>query len=90
MKPPLFGLLEFREFLWIGQQFTQYEVRKYLLGDNSGARIHSSTDWDHYQFTFQAGPETRMIHLIFYLDGENGNDPVFFDDIRIEPATRTT
>ena len=81
------GLLEYREFLWIGQQFTEEELGKYLTGTNTGARMQSSNDWQDYQFSFTAGPDTRMIHLIFYLDGENDNRPVFFDNIRIEPAS---
>jgi len=81
------GVMEYREFLWIGEQFTRSENEKYLVGRQEGARAQGSKTMQNYQFSFQTGNETRMIHIVLYLDGMNGNNPVFFDNIRIEPAS---
>ncbi|AMV73336.1 hypothetical protein JCM30471_17390 [Desulfuromonas carbonis] len=81
------GVLEYREFLWIGEQFTRSENEKYLVGRQEGAQVQSSKAMQQYQFSFLTGPETRMIHLVLYLDGANGKNQVFFDDIEVEPAS---
>jgi hypothetical protein len=77
------GLLEFSEFLWIGNQFSEAEMKEYATGSQEGVRLAGSREWEEQTFTFTTGPDTRMIHLIFFREGEHDRNPVLFDDISI-------
>jgi hypothetical protein len=81
------GVLEFDEFLWIGDQFTQSQVKQHQTGAHEGLRLTGKQEWKEHAFTFTTSPRTRMIHLVLFRDGtEERKQPVHFDDIRIEPA----
>lgn len=78
------GVLEFKEFLWIGEQFTEELSKKYQIGAFPGSTVKSKGDWQNYSFDFTTSPQTGMIHLILYRDGNMDREkPVFFDNIAI-------
>jgi len=79
------GIIEFREFLWIGEQFTAAQMQQYGLRTTQGARLTGKNDWTEAAFDFETGPETRMVHLLLFRDGAKDREPVFFDDIAIVP-----
>jgi len=80
------GYLEFNEFLWIGEQFQQSLSQKHFRGASEGVRLTGKQDGKVQQFSFRSGPETRMIHLVFFIEGETDRDPVVIDDIEIVPV----
>jgi hypothetical protein len=80
------GALEFNEFFWIADQFPRSFSQEHLRGAHEGVRLTGKQDGKLQTFTFKTGPETRMIHLVLFLEGEFGRDPILFDDIEIEPA----
>lgn len=78
------GALEFKEFLWIGEQFTEELSQKYQSGAFPGTSVKSSHEWHSYTFDFTTTPAAGMIHLILYRDGNMDREkPVFFDNISI-------
>lgn len=78
------GVLEFRKFLWIGEQFSEAISREYQTGTYPGAAVTSQRDWQSYGFDFTTSPMAGMIHLILYRDGNMDREkPVFFDNITI-------
>jgi len=78
------GALEFKEFLWIGEQFTEELSKKYQSGAYPGIAAKSKSDWQSYSFDFTTSPQAGMIHLILYRDGNMDKEkPVFFDNIAI-------
>lgn len=81
------GLLEFDEFLWIGEQYPLSVAQKHQTGASEGVRLVGKRDWEEHSFTFTTTPKTHMIHLILFREGpESSKQPVLFDDIRIEEA----
>jgi hypothetical protein len=81
------GVLEFDQFLWIGDQFTETMLKEHQTGASEGVRLSGSQGWAEHAFTFTVSPRTRMIHLVLFRDGTGDRkQPVLFDDIRIEPA----
>lgn len=80
------GYLEFNEFLWIGEQFQQSLSQKHFRGAREGVRLTGKQEGKAQQFTFRSGPETRMIHLVFFIEGQTDRDPVIIDDIEIVPV----
>ena len=79
------GVLEFSEFLWIGNQFTEAEATQYGTGSQEGIRLTGTRDWEEQTFSFTTGPQTNMIHLVFFREGEHDRNPILFDDISIKP-----
>lgn len=76
------GVLEFKEFLWIGEQFTEELSKKYQSGAFPGITVKNKNDWQSYSFDFTTSPQAGMVHLILYRDGNMDRDkPVFFDNI---------
>jgi hypothetical protein len=78
--------LEFSEFLWIGEQFTESQAKQYQVGVIKGKDMKGSEEWQEQNYRFTVGPKTKMIHLVFYRDAEDGKRPVFFEDISITAA----
>jgi len=76
------GILEFDEFLWIGEQYTEETYIKHFLGGHEGRRL---TGRGHgiQTFAFTTGPETRMVHLVLFRDGTHDLNSLMFDDIEI-------
>lgn len=79
------GILEFSEFLWIGDQFTKAQMEKYSIGSKEGIRLTGTRDWEEQTFTLTTGAQTNMIHLIFFREGEHDRKPVLLDDISVTP-----
>jgi len=78
------GALEFKEFLWIGEQFTEELSKKYQSSVFPGIVVKSKSDWQSYSFDFTTSAQAGMIHLILYRDGNMDREkPVFFDNIAI-------
>ena len=77
------GVLEFKEFLWIGEQYTEKTTREHLLGSFKGIELTGNIDWEEKEFTFRSSPQTKMIHIVFYREGEHSRLPVLIDDIEI-------
>jgi hypothetical protein len=76
------GILEFDEFLWTGEQYTEESYIKHFLGGHEGRRL---TGKGHgiQAFAFTTGPETRMVHLVLFRDGTHDLNSLMFDDIEI-------
>ena len=78
------GVLEFKEFLWIGEQFTEELSKEYQSGAFPGIVVKSKKDWQTYSFNFTTSSQAGMIHLVLYRDGNMDREkPVFFDNISI-------
>jgi hypothetical protein len=76
------GVLEFREFLWIGEQFTEELSKKYQSGAFPGITVKNKDAWQNYSFDFTTSPQAGMVHLILFRDGNMDREkPVFFDNI---------
>ncbi len=80
------GVLEFDEFLWVGEQYSESLALKHQTGVQEGVRISGKIDWEPTVFSFTTGPATRMIHLVFFREGKHDRLPVLWDDIAIEKA----
>jgi len=81
------GVLEFDEFLWIGEQYPESLMREHQTGSRDGVRLQGKQPWKEHAFTFTTTAKSRMIHLVLFRDGaDDRKQPVFFDDIRIEEA----
>jgi hypothetical protein len=79
------GIIEFREFLWIGDQFTSAQMQEYQVRTSEGVRLTGRNDWTEASFDIETAPEAHMIHLLLFREGAKGREPVFFDDIAIAP-----
>jgi len=77
------GILEFDEFLWIGEQYTESLLKEHMTGSHEGVRLTGVQEWKEHSFEFTSGPRTHMIHVILFREGEQDRTPVFFDDIGI-------
>lgn len=75
-------ILEFDEFLWIAEQYTEETYSKHFRGTHEGRRL---TGRGHgiQTFVFTTGPETRMVHLVLYREGPHDDNSLMFDDIEI-------
>ena len=75
-------ILEFDEFLWTSEQYTEEIFSKHFLGKIEGRRL---TGRGHgiQSFAFATGPETRMVHLVLFRDGTHDLNSLMFDDIEI-------
>jgi len=80
------GVLEYDRFLWISEQYAETLDRQHRRGMHAGVVLSGGNDWERHAFRFTTGADTGMIHLILFREGAAGRDPVFFDDIRIEPV----
>lgn len=82
------GILEFDEFLWVGEQYTRTLASKHRVGAQKGLTLSGRHDWQQQTLTFTTGPRTRMIHLVLFREGTQDRKPVLFDDLRVEKAER--
>lgn len=79
------GILEYDEFLWVGEQFTEELAREHQLGAQEGVRLSGTIDFAETQLVeFSSGPRTQMVHLIFFREGAHDRAAVLLDDIAIE------
>lgn len=82
------GVLEFDQFLWIGEQYTEELVNQHQTGIQAGLELRGQHPWQQRQFRFTTGPNTGMVHLVFYREGEEDRKPVLLDEIRVEPLPK--
>jgi len=80
------GILEFDQFLWIAEQYPQSLAEKHQRGLQTGIEVTGEGEWQEHETVFVTGPQTRMIHLVFYLEGAGNRAPVLWDDIAVEQA----
>lgn len=80
------GVLEFDQFLWVGEQYTEELVQQHQTGIQHGLELRGQSPWQQRKFRFTTGPRTGMVHLVFYREGEEDRKPVLLDEIRIEPV----
>ncbi len=78
------GLIEYREFLWLGEQYPESLHRQIFLSSQELLRLQKTDGWQEFQLPFQTGPKARMIHLIFFREGTADRAAVLVDDVRIE------
>lgn len=78
------GVLEFHDFLWIAEQYTESLHQTYFLGAQELLRINGTKGWQNFEFNFTTGAQTGMIHLIFFREGQTiSREPVILDDISL-------
>lgn len=77
------GLMEFRQFLWEGDQLTEKMFSDNALRVTEGIRLTGQHGWERQSFTFTTSPETHMIHLVLFRDGLDSKQGVLFDDISV-------
>ncbi len=78
------GVIEYRDFLWIAEQYTESLHQEYYLDVQELLRTNKTKGWQDFQLKVKTGSETRMIHLIFFREGEAvSREPVMIDDISI-------
>jgi len=78
------GIIEFDEFLWIADQFTEEIHNKHAIGAKDGKRLNGVNQRSEQTFTFTTSPMTKMIHLVLFREGTHDRNNVVFDEIRIE------
>lgn len=79
------GILEFNEFLWISDQLPRSLSEKHFHRSQLGFKLTDGHDGKTQSFSFRTGPQTRMIHLVFFREGTPDRNPVIIDDIEIKP-----
>lgn len=77
------GILEFDEFLWVGDQYPKSLSEKHFQRAQVGVQLTGNHDGATQSFTFRTGAKTRMIHLVFFREGTVDRNPVIVDDIEI-------
>jgi len=81
------GVLEFDRFLWLGEQYDEETTKAHLTEEAIvGARLKGKTRLDDLQqFDITTGPNTHMIHLVFFREGPHDRHSILLDDIAVEP-----
>lgn len=77
------GILEFDEFLWIGYQYPRSLSEQHFQRAQTGVKLLGDHKGTTQSFTFRTGPQTRMIHLVFFREGVPSRDTIAIDDIEI-------
>ncbi len=77
------GILEFDDFLWIGEQYTEETFKQHFRGVHEGKRLTGEVR-GRQSFTFTTGPQTKMIHLVLFREGAHDRNSLMFDDIEIK------
>ena len=76
------SILEFDEFLWIAEQYTEETYNRHFQGVHEGRRL-TGKGHGMQAFVFATGPETRMVHLVMFREGTHDGNSLMFDDIEI-------
>ncbi|WP_303722158.1 hypothetical protein [Malonomonas rubra] len=80
------GILEYKQFLWIGEQYPESLNNKIFLGSTELLRVNRTNDWQSFQFDFTTSAQTHMIHLVFFREGPASDRmPVLIDNISVMP-----
>lgn len=77
------GILEFDEFLWFPGQYPKSLSDKHFLHSAMGVTLTGKNSGKVQSFSFRTGPETRMIHLVFFREGTPAKEPLIIDDIEM-------
>lgn len=77
------GILEFDEFLWVPGQYPRSLSEKHFQRAQVGVQLTGAHDGTAQSFTIRTGPNTRMIHLVFFREGTPDREPMVIDDIDI-------
>jgi hypothetical protein len=77
------GYLEYDTLIPTRQQLTQVENARHIVGGEDSVRIKGEHGWKKFTFDFTTGPESEMVHVFFYREGDPGPGPLIFDDISI-------
>ncbi len=77
------GILEFDEFLWIGEQYTEETFKKHYRGVHEGRRV-TGKPVGLQTFTFRTSPETHMVHVVLFREGTHDRNSLMFDNISIK------
>jgi len=79
------GIIEYRQFLWLGEQYPESLHRQLYLASQELLRISRTNGWQNFQLNFTTGPRTRMVHLLFFLEGSvNDRRPVLIDNVSVQ------
>ncbi len=78
------GLLEYRQFLWLGEQYPESLHKEIFVASQELLRINATDGWQDFELRFTSGPETRMIHLVLFREGPaSDKNPVLVDNISV-------
>lgn len=78
------GLLQFRQFLWLGEQYPESLHTQLYLSSQELLRVRETDDWQDFDLQFTSGPETKMIHLLLFREGPaSDRNPVLVDNISV-------
>jgi len=78
------GIIEFDQFLWVGEQFTETMAKEHQTATWPGVKVSTTTPWQNHTFTFTTSPRAGMIHLVLFREGPMDREkPVFFDNVAI-------
>lgn len=84
------GVIEFDQFLWVSEQFTDSMIKKHQTGAYPGISVTTKSAWKTQTFSFTTSPRAGMIHLVLFREGPMDREkPVFFDNIAIKEQKLT-
>ncbi|MGW8311880.1 MAG: hypothetical protein ACWGOL_01465 [Desulfuromonadales bacterium] len=75
-------IIEFDEFLWIGEQYTEEQYRSRYQGSHKGKRLTGKVNGQQ-SIIFTTGADTHMIHLVLFQAETHAGDRIMFDDIQV-------
>ncbi len=77
------GIIEYDEFLWVGEQYPESLDSIHRSGEHPGVRVTGRQEWTEQTFTFTTGFNTRMVHLVLFREGTPDRNQVLVDDVAI-------
>jgi len=78
------GILEYRQFLWLGEQYPESLHTQLFLRSQELLRINATDRWQDFDLQFTSGPVTKMIHLVLFREGPaSDRNPVLVDNISL-------
>jgi hypothetical protein len=76
-------IIEFDEFLWIGEQYTEEQYKAHYQGDHKGKCLTGKAKGQQ-SIIFTTGADTHMIHLVLFQKETTAGDRIMFDDIQVK------
>lgn len=80
------GIIEFGQFLWFKEQYTEKTYRDYFKNVQEGLRLTGKIT-DSFSFSFRTGSTTSMVHLVLFRDGAHDRKALIFDNIEIKESS---
>lgn len=78
------GIIEYKQFLWVGEQYPESLHKKFFLANRELLRVNRTDGWQSFDFEFTTGPQTGMIHLVLFREGPASNRmPVLVDNLSV-------